>query len=259
MYVPRYKRITNFKCTFLYQNRSSNAFSLIKLRFNYNAFGLTVRVGFQFKKVCLEKNFFKQKVHIHAGLCRYLNTLILASPILNKDIAVCKLLSYSFQIYTRFINFIYSYNNRHIGCLGVVNSFNCLRHYCIISCNNKYHNICNLCTSCAHSGKCFVPRCIEKGNLLSAFEHYFISTYVLCNAPRFSRYYVCIADIIENGGLAVIYVPHNCNNRRPWKKIFHFIGVAFFSINIVFFLEFDIVAEFIRYKRNCFNIKALVN
>ena len=87
-----------------------------------------------------------------------------------------------------------------------------LRHNTIISSDNQNHDISTLGTACTHRGKCCVPWGIqETDHAVSGF--YMVGTNVLGNTAGLALRNTRLADVVQQRGLAMVYVAHNGHDR----------------------------------------------
>ena len=80
------------------------------------------------------------------------------------------------------------------------------------------------------AGKSLVARRIQEGDL-PAFEVDFVGADVLGDAPGLSGDHVAFADVVEEGGLAVVHVSHDGDD---W-------GTGLEDAVVLFFFIFDIL------------------
>ena len=104
----------------------------------------------------------------------------------------------------------------------MVDRLNGLRHDAVVSCNNQDGNIGDVRSTGTHGGERLMSRSIQEGNQL-AVDVDLICTDVLGNAARLGGGDVGVADCVEDGGLAVVDVTHNNNDR--WALYLLFILV----------------------------------
>ncbi len=97
----------------------------------------------------------------------------------------------------------------------MVDSFKRLGHNTIVSGNNEYYDIRNLCTAGTHHGKCFVTWSIKECNG-SLWSCNLVGTNLLGNTASFAFCNVCIADCVQSLCLTVVNVTHYGNDRRPY-------------------------------------------
>ena len=174
---------------------------------------------------------------------------------------LCQFLFYSVRVSARLIHLVDCNNDRYICSLGMADGLDCLRHYTIISSNYQDSYIGYLCSSCTHSRKCFVTRCIEEYDLL-AVDLDLGSTDVLCDSSGFSGGNVRVTDSIEQRSLTMVYMAHYCNDRRARfefaLRVLMYIDTC---LNDLFFFlsNYDIQSEIISQHLDRVFIKRLVD
>ncbi len=104
------------------------------------------------------------------------------------------------------------------GCLGVVNSFYCLRHDSVVSGDNKYCNIRYHCTSESHSGERLVSGGVEEGDIPSVYADS-VCADMLSDSSCFGCGDVCVSYSVQKGGLAVVDVSHDNDNRASRLQV----------------------------------------
>ena len=75
-------------CSVLDEDGSKIATSLVERRLDHGSRSPTVRICLELEHLCLKENLLKKKIHIDTLLCRDFLTLILAAPVLHKNIHV---------------------------------------------------------------------------------------------------------------------------------------------------------------------------
>ena len=110
------------------------------------------------------------------------------------------------------INLVDGYDNWNTCSLGVVNCLNCLRHYSIVSSNNKYNDVSYLCSASSHRSERCMARSVEKNEVpIGRFN--IICSNVLCNISSFGIHYIGVTNRVEERCFTMVYMPHNSNNR----------------------------------------------
>ena len=94
----------------------------------------------------------------------------------------------------------------------MIDRFDCRRHHAIISRNHEDHDVSCLGTARAHGGEGFVAWRIDEGDLL-AVDFDLIGANVLGDPARFAGDDIGFAQRIEQGGLAVVDVTHDRDDR----------------------------------------------
>ena len=156
-----------------------------------------------------------------------------AAPLFGNEAAVGELLHHLFRIGFGPVDLVDGYENRHAGCLGVVDGLKGLRHRTVIGRNHDDGKIGDLGSAGTHAGKGFVTRGIEEDDLAAggrrAFlgELHLVGADVLGDAAGFAGGNVGFADGVEQRGLTVIDVAHDGDHRRA--RHFELVDVVAFQ------------------------------
>ena len=129
-------------------------------------------------------------------MCGNRNHNGIAAPVFRNEFMFCKLLFNMVGVSSRAVHFINGYNNRNLGCFGMVNSFDSLRHNTVIGSYNQNRNVGYLRTAGTHCRKRFVARGIKEYNLFALIVN-LISTNVLGNTACFAACYIGFADSVK--------------------------------------------------------------
>ena len=156
---------------------------------------------------------------MQALLRRNINEHVLATPLFRDNAVFRKLLTNTIGRGTRLIDLVNRNNDRNIRCLSVVDSFNGLRHNAVICRNHQNNNVGYLSTASTHSGKRFVARSVDKGDLTSIDVNN-RSTDMLSNAACLALCNAGLTDCVKKRCFAVVNVAHNRNDRRTRQKVF---------------------------------------
>ena len=215
--LPCQNTVTYVKCTIVYQDIHDRTSALIQLSFDNYAVGFTVRVGFQFFHFRYQQDVFQQVIEPDSLLSGNRNHNDIAAPVFGNKAFAGQFFLNVFRVGAWLINLVNSYHNRNLCRLRMVDSFHSLRHNAIISRYNDDRNIGNLRTAGSHSGKRFVARGIQEGNLLVLIAN-LISTDSLSNSARFMKGYIGRTQCIQQCGLTMVYMAHDGNYRRTQLK-----------------------------------------
>ena len=208
--------------TILYQHGCHRTTTTIQLGFNDSTLCLTVRVCPQLLHVCGQQYHFQQIFNADTLLCRDLADDGFTAPFLRYQFIFRQLLQYTIRIGIFLINLIDSNNNRNFGCLRMVDCFNGLRHNAVICCNNQNRNISNLCATGTHGRKCCMTRSIQEGDRTAIYLDT-VCTDMLGNAACFTCRYIGLTDAVQQGGLAVVNVTHDNDNRASRLQVFFLV------------------------------------
>ena len=205
--------VAYMKGAVLYQHAHHRAAALIQLGFYNYAVGFAVRVGFQFLHFSHQEDVFQKVIQADFLLGRNRGHNDIAAPVFSQQAFLGQFFLDTVRVGTGLIDLVNCYHNGHACILGVVDSFNGLRHNAVICCYDKHCNIRNLGTSGAHGRESFMTRGIQECNLVSLVAN-LVSTDTLGNAAGFVHGHIGLAQSIQQGGLAVVYVAHNGNHCR---------------------------------------------
>ena len=248
-------------CTVLYKNGSHVTASLVEGGLDDSTDSEFLRVGLEVHEVCLKENLVEKLVHIQALLGRDFLALELSAPILDENIHLGELLANLLRLCSRFVYLVDGEYHWYSGGLGMVDCLDCLRHHGIVSRNDDDCKVCQLCSTGTHGGEGLVSRCIEEGNLPAVAEDHIVGSDVLCDTSGLSCDYIGLADVVEQGSLAMVNVSHHGDNRRPCHEIFLPVRLAVL-IDFIGELgshEFDLVSEFLCYEHESLGIEPLVD
>ena len=136
-----------------------------------------------------------------------------------------------------------------------------LRHDAIIGCHHQDDDIGSLGTTRPHGRERLVTRRIQKGHHATrCFD--VISTDVLGNPTGLTRCHTGFADMVEQRGLAVIDVPHDCHHRRTRQQgVFGRASLFLFQegIRIIELGRKRLVPHFLDHDHGRFLIECLID
>ncbi len=192
-----YEYIARFECTVLNEQRSNRAFTLVKSCLDYSTLSQLVGVSFKLLDFCDQQYVFKQVVNAHTRLSRNGHSDNVTAPFLNNKVMLGELLLYPVRVCGVLIHLVYRNYYRNACCFSMVYRLYRLWHDTVVSCNNKYSYIRDICTSCSHRGESLMSRSIQEGYLL-ALVAYLISTDMLCDTACLTVCNVSISYLIQN-------------------------------------------------------------
>ncbi len=117
------------------------------------------------------------------------------------------------RICVRLIDLVQSNNDGHFSRLGVVDGFTCLRHDPVVGCDHDNGDVRYLGPARTHGCECLVTGCIEERDFLAVYLN-LVGANMLSDAACFARRHLGFTDGIKQGGLAVVDMTHNSDNRR---------------------------------------------
>ena len=101
----------------------------------------------------------------------------------------------------------------------MVDSLNRLGHHRVISSHNDDGKVSELGSTGTHCGKRLVTRSIQEGDVAAVLQLDAVRTNVLGDSSGFAGDDVGFADVVQQGGLTVVYMTHHGDDRRPLYQI----------------------------------------
>ena len=117
------------------------------------------------------------------------------------------------------VDLVDRHDDRHLRRLGMVNSFQRLRHNTVIRRHYQNHNVRYFGAAGTHAGKRFVARRIDEDDLIAVLLHV-IRANVLRNTAGFPARHIRRANRVQQRGLTVIHVTHDGDDWGPTRQIF---------------------------------------
>ena len=208
--------------TVLYEDGCNRAAAAVQLGLDDGALRLTVRVRTQLLHVCGQQNHFEQVVNALAELRGNLADDGIAAPVLRYQLVLGQLLEHAVRVCVFLINLVDSDDDRDACRLGMVDCLDGLRHDAVIRCDNQNRNIGDLCAAGTHGRKCRMARGVEEGDR-TAVDLDAVCTDVLRDAAGFACGNVGLADGVEQGGLTVVDMAHDDDNRASRLEVFFLV------------------------------------
>jgi len=251
--------IAHVQGTGLHQHGGHVAAAFVERGFDNGTDGIAVGVGLQVEQFGFEQNLLQQVLNTNARFGRNLLALVLTTPLFHQNINLGKLLTDFFGVGRRFVNLVEGDDNRHPSRLRVVDGFLGLGHHRVIGRHHDNGDVRHLRTTGTHGRKGFVTRRVEEGNGLARFGAHLVGTDVLRDTAGLALGHTRIADVVKQGGFAVVDVAHDGHNRSTVLQI----GFVIAGINADFFLffrkELYIKAKLVGDYRDGFGVEALVD
>ncbi len=141
-----------------------------------------------------------------------------AAPFLGNEVVFRQLLLYVFGVGARLIHFVYRNDDLNARSLGMVYSFDRLRHDTVVGGNDKNGNIRSHSAACAHCGERLVPRRVKEGYILALYANT-VSAYMLSDAARLAGGDMGVSDSVEQRCFAVVNVTHDAHDGCALDKI----------------------------------------
>ena len=242
------------------KKRRDGASGLIESCFEHAALTGSVRVGLELEHFGGQEHRFEKIVDAVAGLRGDFADLGLAAPISGSQTVLGQLGEDAVRVRPVLIHLVDGHDDGNVRGLGVVDGLNRLRHDAVVGRNHEDRNIRAHCAARAHLGKCRVARGIEEGDGLVVYLDG-IRANVLGDAAGLARCDLCVTDIVEKGGLAVIDMAHDDDDRRTGDELFCrvLMIVKEFFLNCDDDLALDLAAELHGYKFRRIVVDGLVD
>ncbi len=129
----------------------------------------------------------------------------------------------------------------------------------VVGSHDDNHKVGYLCASGTHCRECFVAWGVEECYVASVGELHAVRADVLCDAAGLACDNVGLADVVEQRGLAVVYVAHDGHYRRTALKVF--LAVFLLVDSVCHFGRYILggKAEFLGHDVDCLGIESLVD
>ena len=172
-----------------------------------------VRVRLQLHDLRLKNQVFKQLFHALAGLCGDRADDGVAAPLLGDKVVFREILLDTVGVCAGQVHFVDRHDDGRPGGFGMVDGLDGLRHDAVVGGDDENGNVRHHRAAGTHGGERLVTRRVEERDG-AAVDHDAVCADVLRDAARLAGDDVRAADAVEQGGLAVIHVTHDDNDRR---------------------------------------------
>ncbi len=245
--------------TVLNQNGCNRATTLVETRFNHNTAAWGRWSCFQFEYFSLQQDRFEQFVYTGTDFRRHRDEWRITAPLFGGHAVNRQFATDAIEIGARLVDLVHCNNQWNTRSLGVLDSFNGLRHHAVVRCNYQDHDVSRLGTTGTHCGKRGVTRGVEESDH-AAFGFNVVRTDVLSNTAGFASSYLGTTDIVEQGRFTVVNVAHYGHNWRTGERLtfkLQGLGQGIFQGGVADQGHF--VAQFFGYQLSSFLIKHLVD
>ena len=202
----------------LHEQRCDRAAVLVEPRFEDAALARAVRVGLELLHLGRQDDGLEQLIDAHAGLRGDLADLRLAAPLGRGQTVLGQLGEDAVGVRAVLIHLVDGHDDGDLGRLGVVDGLDGLRHDAVVRGDDENGDIGAHRAARAHLGKGRVARGIEEGDGL-AVDFDGVSADVLRDAAGLAGRDLRVADIVEQGRLAVVDVAHDDHDRRTGDEL----------------------------------------
>ena len=183
-----------------------------------DALGRDVGVGLELEHVAQEEDHLEQVADVLLLLGRDLDADRLAAPVLDQEVLLGQLLLDPLDIGLGLVDLVDGHDDRHVGRPGVVDGFFGLGHDAVVGGDDEDHDVRGLRPAGPETREGLVTRRIDEGDD-PVLDRDAVSADVLGDAARLLVDEVRRADGIEQGGLAVVDVPHDRDDRRARPEV----------------------------------------
>ena len=190
------------------QQGGHGAAALVQPGLDDGTVGGTVGVGLQLPHLGGKDHHVQQVVNAHARLGGDGADNGLAAPLLGHQLILGELLHDPVGIGGGLIHLVDGYDDGDLSGLGVVDGLHGLGHDAVISGHHQDGHVGDHGAPGAHGGECLMAGSVQEGDRAALHIH-LIGADVLGDAARLSGDHVGVADIVQQGGLAVVHVAHD--------------------------------------------------
>src|SRR5450830_801314 len=243
----------------LNQNGCNRATTFVETRLNHNTATWGRWRCFQFEYFSLQQDRFEQFVHASTDFRRNRNERRITAPLFRSHAVNRQFATDAIEIGARLVDFVHCHNQWNTSGLGVLDSFNGLRHHAVVRCNHQDHDVSRLGTTGTHCGKRGVTWGVEEGDH-AAIGFNVVSADVLGDTAGFASSYLGTTNVVEQRCLTMVNVAHYGHNWRTGERLtfkLQGLGQGIFQGGVADQGHF--VAQFFGYQLSSFLIKHLVD
>ena len=217
----------------LHQNGGHRAAAAIDAGFENRAAGRRAWIGAKLAQIGNEQDHLEQLIEIFLFARGDFDHDGIAAPFFRHQAAIGKLPLDAFGLGFRLIDLVDGNNDGHVRGTRVVDGFERLRHQAVIRGNDQHNEIRDLGATSAHARKGFVAGRIDEDDAATVNGNDGCAD-VLGYASGFAGGDFGFANGVEQAGLAVVDVTHDCNDRRPRQEIFLLLFLGDFLDDFLF-------------------------
>ena len=154
-------------------------------------------------------------------------TIVVAAPRLGHELALDELLAHTGRVGIFAVDLGDGDDDRHVGRACVVDGLDRLRHHTVVGRDDEHHDVGGVGPARTHGGERLVARSVDERDRVAAVDG-LVRADVLSDAARFTGDHVGAADRVEQGGLAVVDVAHDGDDRgaRLGQRVVFVVVVA---------------------------------
>jgi hypothetical protein len=132
------------------EDRGDWATALIKLRFDDDALGPTIRVGLQVFEFGNDLKLLDHLVDANALECRHLDDDRVTAPRLGNEFVLGELSQHALWVSVVLVDLVDCHHDRHVGRPRVVDRLDRLRHQAVVGRDHQHHDVGRIGTSGTH-------------------------------------------------------------------------------------------------------------
>ena len=200
--------ISLMESTILNQQSSHRATALVQTGLDDRTGGGTVGVSLQLRHLGSKGHHLQQVIDTHTSLGGNGADNGLAAPVLGHQLILSELLLDTVGVGLGLIHLVDGHDNGDAGSLGVVDRLHGLGLDTVLGSHHQDGDIRDHGAPGTHGGKCLMAGGVQEGNGLAVNLH-LIGADMLGNAAGLTGGHMGVADIVQEGGLAVVHVAHN--------------------------------------------------
>src|SRR5579862_3778486 len=212
-------RVANLERAALHEHRGDRAAADVEARFDDRAgcLGFGIRAQSLELEIRDEEDLLEERVEVRLRLGGDFRELDVATPVFGVETLLRELALDAVDVRVGEIDLVYRDDDRNPGGAGVRDRLLRLWHDAVVGRDDENSDVGHLRAAGAHRGERFVARRVEERDL-AAVDIDLVRADVLRDAAGLGRDDAGVADCVEERRLAVVYVTHDRDNRRPRLK-----------------------------------------
>ena len=224
----------------------------------YRTSRFTVRIGPKLQYLRLKKNKVKEFIDPGALFCRNVGEQAITPPRFRDDTIIGQLAHNTLGISLRLVNFVDSHQDRDSSRPGVVNSLFGLGFDPIVRSDNQDNDIGHPGSPGTHGSERLVTWCVEKYQAALAVMNK-VGTNVLGNTSSLTGYNIRHPHSVQEGGLAMVNVSHNSDNRRTRQQVLKGVRLLLQQVIDGVGLDINLETKFAPHKTRSFGFQCLID
>ncbi len=221
--VTGHDRVADPQRSTLDQHGGHRAATAIEVRLDGDTLGVHVGVGTQIeRRIRGQQHRFEQGVDVRALLGGDVDEHGLATEVLGHQAVLGQLRTDLLRIRTLLVDLVDRHDDRHVGCLRVVDGLHRLRHDAVVGRDHQDRDVGGLRATGTHGGERLVTGGVdERDETLVAVEfgEHLVRTDVLRDAAGLALTDGRVTDRVEQSRLTVIDMTHDGHHRRTLLEV----------------------------------------